>query len=180
VPKDLILSGISDDIRSLVSLVKSGVRNQAKARIAVFSGGKEVGVREVTFCLKYNCRKLVAQVDIPPGAIISPENVRIKKVVSNYPEPADWMAPYGLITKRRLPANIIIQPGMVGPVEPKVLLKRNQNVVIKIDRLGILVTATGKTVQEGKVGEYIRVRNVDSKRIILAKVNEDGTVEPVF
>ena len=179
-PKDLILSGISNDIRSSVSLVRSGIRNQAKVRIAVFSNDKEIGVREVTFRLKYNCRKLVAQVDIPPGAVISPENVKIEKAVSNYPEPANWAVPYGFVAKRRLPANIVIRPGMVGPVKPKVLLKRNQNVVIKVDRLGLLITATGKTLQEGEVGEYIKVRNVDSHRIILAKVNEDGTVEPVL
>jgi flagella basal body P-ring formation protein FlgA len=37
-----------------------------------------------------------------------------------------------------------------------------------------------QTVEEGSAGEYVRVRNVDSQRIILARVNEDGTVEPVL
>ena len=179
-PKDLILAGISNDIKSSVSLVRSSIKNQVKVRIAVFSNDKEIGVREVTFRLKYNCRKLVVQVDIAAGAVISHENVKIEKAVSNYPEPANWAVPYGFVAKRRLPANIVIRPGMVGPVKPKVLLKRNQNVVIKVDRLGLLITATGKTLQEGEVGEYIKVRNVDSHRIILAKVNEDGTVEPVL
>jgi flagella basal body P-ring formation protein FlgA len=179
-PKDLILSEIGNDIRLSVSLVRSGIRNQAKVRIAVFSNDKEIGVREITFRLKYNCHKLVTQVDIPPGAVISPENIKIEKAVSNYPEPANWTVPYGFVAKRRLPANIVIRPDMVGPVKPKILLKRNQNVVIKVDRLGLLITATGKTLQEGKVGEYIKVRNVDSHQIILAKVNEDGTVEPVL
>ncbi|MHC4762939.1 MAG: flagellar basal body P-ring formation chaperone FlgA, partial [Planctomycetota bacterium] len=63
---------------------------------------------------------------------------------------------------------------------PHILLKRNQNVVIKVDRLGLLITAIGKTMQDGRVGEYIKVRNVDSQRIIMAKVSEDGSVEPVF
>ncbi len=35
-------------------------------------------------------------------------------------------------------------------------------------------------MQEGRAGEYIKVRNVDSRRVISAKVNKDGTVEPVF
>ena len=179
-PKDLILSEISNDIRSSVSLVRSSIRNQAKVRIAVFSNDKEIGVREVTFRFKYTCRKLVAQVDILPGAVISPENVKVEKVVSNYPERADWAVPYGFVAKRRLPENIVVLPGMVGPVKPKILLKRNQNVVIKIDRPGLLITAIGKTMQDGRVGEYIKVRNVDSPRIIMAKVNEDGSGEPVF
>jgi len=179
-PKDLILPGIREDTTLSMSLVKSGIKNQAKVRIAVFSNGKEIGVRQVTFGLKYNCRKLVAQVDIAAGEIISPENVKIEKAVSNYPEPVNWAVPYGFVAKRRLPANIVIRPDMVGPVKPKVLLKRNQNVIIKIDRLGLLITAIGKTMQDGRVGEYIKVMNVDSNRVIMAKVNEDGSVQPVF
>ncbi len=180
IPKDLILPGISKDIRTSLCLVRSGIRNQAKVRIAVFSNDKEIGVREVTFRLKYNCRRLVAQVDIPSGAVISPENVKIEKTVSNYSEPANWAVPYGFVAKRLLPAKTVIRRGMVGPVKPKVLLKRNQNVVIKVDRLGLVITAIGKTMQDGRVGEYIKVRNVDSNRIILVRVNEDQSVEPVF
>ncbi|MHC4087226.1 MAG: flagella basal body P-ring formation protein FlgA [Planctomycetota bacterium] len=35
-------------------------------------------------------------------------------------------------------------------------------------------------MQEGRTGEYIKVRNLNSQRIILARVKEDGTVEPVL
>ena len=179
-PQDLILSDISEDIRVSCHLAKSNIKNRAEVIVSVFSGDKKVGVREIAFSLKYNCRKLVAQVDIPLGTVISPENVKIKKTISNYPEPAGWTVPYGFVAKRRLPANIVIRPDMVGPAKPKVLLKRNQNVVIKVDKPGLLITAIGKTMQDGRIGEYIRVRNATSQRIIMAKVREDGSVEPVF
>jgi len=180
IPKDFILPGAAKDIQLSPCFIKSGIVNQAKVRVAVFSNGKEIAARQVTFGLKYNCRKLVTQVDIPAGAVISPKNVKIEKAVSNYPEPADWAVPYGFAAKRLLPAKTVIRRGMVGPVKPKVLLKRNQNVVIKVDRLGLVITAIGKTMQDGRAGEYIKVRNVDSNRIILVRVNEDQSVEPVF
>ena len=179
-PEDLVLSGISDDIKLSVSPVKSGMRNQATVRVAAFSNNEEIGSREVTFCLKYNCRKLVANVDIPSGAIISEENVRIENAVSSYPEPDNWSVPYGFVARRRLPANTVITANMVGAAKPKVLFKRNENVVIKVNRLGLFITAIGKAMQDGRSGEYIKVQNVDSQRIIMAKVNEDGSVEPVF
>ncbi len=179
-PKDLIVPTTHKNIKLSPRLVKSNATNHAKVRIAVLADGEEIDVREVTFRLKYNCRTAVTLVDIPAGAVISSENVKIESTISSYPDTANWRPPYGLITKRRLRPNTVIRPGMVEYPEPPVLLKRNQNVVIRIDRLGLFVTATGKTIQEGKVGEYIKVRNVDSQRIILAKVNEDGTVEPVF
>jgi flagella basal body P-ring formation protein FlgA len=68
----------------------------------------------------------------------------------------------------------------MGHLKPDVIVKRNQNVVIRMERPGLSVTAVGKAMQKGSVGEYIKVRNVDSQRLILARVNEDGTVEPVF
>ena len=179
-PGDLILSGIKEDIKWSLYPVRSSSRNQAKVRVAVFANGKEAGVREVTFLLRYNCRRLTALVDIPRGAVISPENVKIEKVASNHPEPANWAVPYGFVAKRRLPANTVINPNMTGPVKPQILFKRNQSVVIKVDRLGLLITAIGKAMQDGRSGEYIRAQNTDSQRIIMAKVNEDGSVEPVF
>jgi flagella basal body P-ring formation protein FlgA len=179
-PEDLVLPGSSQNINLMPCFGKSGAKNLVKIRITAFSGDREVGEREVIFRLKYTGQRAVTLVDISRGAVISPENVKVENTISNYHEPDNWIAPYGLVTKRRLQANTVICPDMVELPQPPVLLKRNQNVVIKIDRLGLLVTANGKAVQEGKVGECIRVQNTDSQRIILAIVNEDGTVEPVF
>lgn len=180
IPQDLILSDTSGDIKLTPSLAENNIKNQAKILVTAFSGDKEVGTREVMFLLKYNCRRAAAKIDMPAGTIISSENVKVEKAVSNYPEPADWAVPYGFVTRRPLPANTVISMDMVEPVKPQVILKRNQNVIIKVDRLGLLVTAIGRTMQEGRVGEYIKVQNLSSQRIILVKVNEDESVEPVF
>jgi flagella basal body P-ring formation protein FlgA len=146
----------------------------------VFQDGKEIGNREVTFRIKYNRQIAITLTDIPMGTVITPENVKIEKTSSNYPQSANWSPPYGLVTRRRLPANTMIHANMVGSVKPAIVVKRNSNVTIQLEKLGLIVTAIGKAIQDGRVGEYIKVRNVDSQRIILAKVNEDGTVEPVL
>jgi flagella basal body P-ring formation protein FlgA len=180
LPKDLTVPAAGKDIKLSPRLAKSSARNQAKVRIVVFQDGKEIGSREVTFRLKYNYNKVVTLVDIPAGMVITPENVKIEKTSSNYPQPANWIPPYGLLAKRRLPVNTVIHPDMIGPLKPAVIVKRNSNVIIRLERLGLLVTAIGKATQDGRVDDYIKVRNVDSQRIILAKVKEDGTVEPVL
>jgi flagella basal body P-ring formation protein FlgA len=69
---------------------------------------------------------------------------------------------------------------MVAPANPVVIVKRNQTVVIRIEIPGLLITAMGKAMRDGRSGEYIKVQNVDSRRIIYARVNEDGTVQPLF
>ncbi len=180
IPKDLILPGPSKGTELSPRLVKSSAPNQAKVQIVVLAYGKAIGAREVTFRLKYNSRTVVTLVDIPAGQVIGPENVKIAKTASNYPEPANWSPPYGLIARRRLPANTVIRPDMVGPVRPAIVVRRNGTVVIRIERPGLLVTAIGTALKEARPGESVKVRNVDSQRIILCRVSEDGTVEPIL
>ena len=151
-----------------------------KIEISVMSDDKQIGTRDITFALKYHNHTAVAVVDIPAGTLISSENVKIEKSTSNYPEPADWKPPYGLVAKRTLPAETVIQPYLLGPAQSPIIIKRNQNVVIRIEKPGFLITAVGKAMQDGKVGEYIKVRNIDSQRIIVGKINNDKSVEPVF
>lgn len=179
-PKDFIITGTGKDIRFSPRLVQNRARNQARVEIAVLSDGTKIGVREVVFGLKYNAAQAVTKVDILAGAVISSENVKIEKTTSNYPESADWKLPYGLIAKRRIPAKTVLRPNMLGPVKSPIIAKRNQKVVIRIVNPGFLIRTFGKAMQDGRAGEYIKVRNVDSQRIILVRVNEDGSVEPVF
>lgn len=179
-PKDYVVSAGRKDIKLSPRLVQTGARNQARIEIVVLSGSNKIGVRQVTFALVYERRQAVTKVDIPEGGIISPENIKIEKIQSNDPELSNWKPPYGLITKNRLPANTVLRPNMLRSLESPILVKRNQNVVIRIERPGFLITASGKTMQDGKAGEYIKVRNMDSQRIIMARISEDGTVEPVL
>jgi len=179
-PEDFVVPGAGQDIRFSPRLDQSGVRNQVKVNVAILSAGKEIGVREVVFALKYSYRHAVTKIDVAAGGVFSPENLRIETQLSDYPEPADWAPPYGLAARRRLPADTVLLSHMVEAAKSPVIIERNQNVVIRIERPGFLITAVGKTMQDGKAGELIKVRNVDSQRIILVKIREDGCVEPVL
>lgn len=179
-PKDLLLPPTDKDITLSPCIIQSSAANQAKVRISVLSDSNEIGAGEVTFRLKYNCRTAVTLVEVPAGQVINPENIKIVQNVSDYPEPASWSPPYGFIAKRILPENTVIQPNMIEPAKPAIIIKRNENVVIRIESPGLIITAIGKAMQQGNAGEYIKVRNIDSQRIIMAKVNEDGTLKPIF
>jgi flagella basal body P-ring formation protein FlgA len=179
-PQPLTISDSSPEMEFSCRLVEGHVHNKATVQVVVTAGDKQLGVREVTFQSKYRARRAVASMNIPAGSLINSANVRIEQALSDEPEPADWQSPYGLVATRRIAVGAVIRPGMVGSVKPKVVLKRNQTVLIRIEKPGFLVTAVGKAMQDGCVGEYIKVRNVDSKRLILARVKHDATVEPVI
>ncbi|OHB75270.1 MAG: flagella basal body P-ring formation protein FlgA [Planctomycetes bacterium RBG_16_55_9] len=179
-PKDLIVPAAGDELRLAPQWVPSSTKNQARVEIAVWCGDKKIEARDVIFAMKYNCRQAVTTTDIAKGAILGPENVKIDVIPSNYPEPADWKPPFGLVANRPLAANTVLRPYMTGSGKSPVVVKRNQSVVIRIEKPGFLITAVGMTMEDGGIGEHIRVRNVDSQRIILARINEDGSVEPVL
>ena len=178
-PEAFVVPGADKKVRFSPRLIDSGAANQATVEIVIFAGDEKIGERQVTFTLKYESRQAVTKADIPAGGLISPENVEIQKKPSDHPEPADWKTPYGLIAKRRMAANTVLRPSMMGPAESPTVVERNQNVVIRIERPGFVIIAAGKAMQEGKAGEYIKVRNADSQRIIVARINADGSVEPV-
>ena len=179
-PEDLVIPGEGKDIKFSPRLAQSKITDKGTVEIDVFSNGEKIGSRRVIFGLKHTCRQAVAKVDIPVGAVISTENIKIVKTTSKYPEPAGWKPPYGLITKRQIPENTVLRSQMLSPAKSPTIIKRNQKVVIRIDRPGFVITATGKAMQNGKAGEYIKVRNEDSQRIILVRINENGTMEPVL
>ena len=181
VPKDLVVCEPGENLEfSMHSDIST--KSRAKVRITVLANGKEVGERQVTFQLKYYCRTAVTVVDIPAGALISPENVKIEKTLLDCPEPVNWTEPYGLIARRRLPPETVICSNMAGPVKPAVVIERNQTVLVRIEKPGLSLTTTGKAAEKGRTGDYIKVKVqiTNTPRTITAKVNEDGSVEPVF
>ncbi len=179
-PKDLVLSGQAVDLQVTPRFIRSGARGFVTVQIAVTADGKECGVREVPFRLKYQCRRAVTIREVAEGAALTPENVKVETVVSDEPEPVNWRPPYGLVAVRTLAAETEIRGDLAGAARSPVVVLRNETVVIRMQRPGLLVTATGLVLQEARAGEYVKVRNTDSGRVIVCRVNADGTVEPVL
>ncbi len=164
------------------SLAAGGSRNRMKVNIAIIADGTNAGVREVGFRLNYFCRQAVALRDIAPGEIITKDNVEVTQKISSVAEPLDWQVPYGMAARRPIAANSLVTPGMVGPVQREVLVKRNRHVAVVFERPGLSLTAVGKAMEDGREGDYIKVRMQikDTPRIIYAKVKNNGTVEPLM
>lgn len=177
--QELVLSDINEDIKYSYSIEKNAQSNQVKVNISISTENGIIDSRSVTFRIEYENRVPVAAIDIAPGTIINPDNVKIEKRTSNNPDSADLQLPYGQIAKRAISANSVIRDDMIVSKASQTVLKRNQNVIIRVEKPGFIITASGKTMQDGKVGEYIKVKNIDSQIIIIAKVNEDGSVEPL-
>lgn len=79
----------------------------------------------------------------------------------------------GTALKRPLREGTELQHSML---EAPVILKRGEQTVIEAGNGQFMVRMTGKALQDGAVGEQIRVQNIASKRTIQGKVQANGSV----
>ena len=160
-------------------MLKHGVHPQARLEVAATSGDKTLATSTVLFRLAYRQRQLIAARDVPAGGVITPENTQLRTVTGDSPEPPDWAASYGQRAARMIPAGTVVRTGLVRPAKAEVLVRRNDSVVMRITGTLFQITALGQALENGGEGDFIKVRNVDSKRVLVAKVIHDGTVQPV-
>ncbi len=178
-PRDVVVAGASGQIEVVPELSDKIDSAHPKVRIGVFADGQRIAETEMHFRIKYRTVRIIALNDIVKGTPFSDRNVKIEKVES-LRRNDNFKSPWGSIAQRDIRKGAQITAAMMTVPQPKEMIKRNQNVIIKIETGGLSVTAVGQALQRGAVGEHIKVRNVDSQRIILTKINTDGTVEPIF
>ena len=178
-PKDLALPNEPQNMQLVPRFVENGARGFVTVQVSVVVDGKEIGSRGIALRLRYRSHKAVTLQEIAEGTALTPENVKVEESVSDRPE-TGWKSPYGLVALRKLPAGTEIREDMIDAAQPSLVIRRNETVVIRVQRPGFLVTAVGLAMQEGRAGQFVKVRNTDSHRVIMCKVNADGTVEPVL
>lgn len=154
--------------------------SQTTVEVDVLVDGKKVGTNQVTYRPMYNCRKVTAKMNVPAGTVISSRNIKIETIASKYPEHKGWKSPIGLLAKRDIKSGQLIRSSLLTKVKPEILIKRNAIIPIKIQTSVFSITVNGLAMKDGAFGEIIRVKNVESKKIIFCKVNFDGSVSPVM
>ncbi len=95
--------------------------------------------------------------------------------------PADFIsdpeAVIGKRTRRTVDANAVLRPDLV---EFPPVVKRGDRVKIVAENAGIRISAVGEAKQKGCVGERIPVVNLDSNKLIHARVVDGQTVRIEF
>ena len=158
--------------------VRDNPRGYVKLEAAAVVGKQELGAVTVLLKITYPHRQAVATELIQSGQPFTPRNTRLRTVYLNLPAPKDWSAPYGMAATRNIPADTVIVTGMTQARKLEILVRRKQVVTMVIRGPGFVVQGKGQALQDGRPGQYIKVRNSKSNRIVIAKVQHDGTVSP--
>ncbi len=113
---------------------------------------------------------LVAKKSIEKGEKIGPENTAlIEQDTTQIHRPylSNLRDCEGLVAKRTIPEGRIISP---ESLTPPILVRRGEVVTIQVQTPNILITTLGLAKQEGRRGDMIRVENIQSRKMIYAKV----------
>lgn len=138
--------------------------------------GETVATGQVRMRIRKYAEVLVANDRIKRGEIIDSARVVVQRMeVTNLIEQPLTSAAelVGFRAKRNLKKGTIMTTGAIEPV-PDVESGR-ETLIIYNDGL-CRVTAPGEALQPGIVGDYIRVRNKATKKIITARVIDDRAV----
>jgi flagella basal body P-ring formation protein FlgA len=160
--------------------VGRGSLSQVRVRVTATVNGQEQGYREVLFRLQYPHRCAVATQNLAAGQVLTEKDFRIETTLKPEPQAANWQPPVGLLTRQAVARGTLLSDRWIQqPVVP-VAIKRNQSVVIHIQQPGLSISAMGQALADACTGEMLKVKNTDSHRIILCRVEEDGSVSPVL
>ncbi len=149
-----------------------------KLELAIIGSGSELGKVEALFKVMYAARQAVAAKDLSAGTVLAEDNIRIENVPSEVKPAEAFVPPYGMTLARAVQAGEVIPSRSLMPPKPVLLVKRSQAVTMRVRGDGFLISAAGEAMDDGRGGDFIKVRNVDTKRVVICKVNFDGTVEP--
>ncbi|MGU3358998.1 flagellar basal body P-ring formation chaperone FlgA [Methylobacterium sp. M6A4_1b] len=83
------------------------------------------------------------------------------------------MAIVGRVARRMLLPG---EPVPVNAIDDPRLVSRGTPTQIVFEEQGLLITAVGAPLQNGGLGDVIRVRNTDTNRIVLGTVMADGRI----
>jgi flagellar basal body P-ring formation protein FlgA len=168
----------SRDLHLTARLMKDSTDAVVKLEVVALAGQIEAGKVEATFRVVFAAQQAVASKDIAAGATLTKDNVRLEAVSAEARPAENWIPPYGMVATRSVTAGTVLKAGTFTAPRPEVLVKRGQVVTMRVGGEGFTITAVGEAMEDGHGGDVIKVRNSDTKRVVIAKVAFDGSVEP--
>lgn len=69
------------------------------------------------------------------------------------------------------------RPILVDDIGPPAVVTRNQIVALRFETPGLVITAEGRSLERGGVGDRVRVMNLTSRATLFGLIQPDGSVK---
>lgn len=144
-------------------------------RLKIMLDGKEYRTIPVSGRLRVKAEVLVLKSDLEKGAVLTEDNYQreVREVTSNNAL-LESLAPGAFRTTRPLQAGKVLED---RDLEPVPTITKNSRVRIIARGTSLLVTVAGLALEDGKLGEEISVKNMESGAILRATVIGPDEVE---
>lgn len=114
---------------------------------------------------------------IAPGQVITSDMLTTKTIDSGQVYASTLQADDELVGQQATKPLRAMQPVNRLHVKPATDVNRNTLVTVIYRRPGLELTGSGQALEDGRIGETIRVLNPDSKATLIAKVVSANQVE---
>ncbi len=105
---------------------------------------------------------------------IKPVEVTNPNIVSGYARTVSEVS--GMVTTRTLlPGRVILMSSLREPYA----VKRGENALMIYNNGSLVISASGVPLQDGAVGDLIRIRNKDTGVIVSGTIMSDGSIQVV-
>jgi len=163
--------------KKLQVFLPKGSRGMGKTTVGVKCNGKKSWSLHVPVTISLYGTVLVASHQLQKGTTLTVADVKLKKHnISNlsfgYYE--DLTSSIGLKLKRRIASGTILTPSMLK--KPR-KINRGQKVTIMAHSGSIVIRMIGKSLDNGAIGDRIKVINIKSKKKLEGIVTSNGEVK---
>jgi flagellar basal body P-ring formation protein FlgA len=143
-----------------------------------------IGVAILALVVGCACPAVAEEALIPtPKAVIYPGDIILDQMLADVPDAArDGSGPF--ITSRSLivgkAARLTLLPGHAIPfsgVSNRKLVSNGAEVKLVFSEGGLVITTSGSALQDGSIGDVVKVRNDDSGVTVTGAVQPDGSVQ---
>lgn len=148
--------------------------------VEVVTGAGRIKTIQIPFRVFTKRKLFVLNTNGKKDQVIRREDLTVQETYMNgkgseYPSSFEDVT--GKVLKKDVPANTIITYQMVG--EP-LAVQRGEIVNIIAENRKVLVMAKGKTIEKGRIGDMIRVKNISSGKEVTGRIADQNTVTIAF
>ncbi|MEO0635574.1 MAG: flagellar basal body P-ring formation chaperone FlgA [Pseudomonadota bacterium] len=149
-------------------------RDRLSATLLTRSGDRTTSTRLVTSAL-IEAETIVLAGGLSSGDLIKRADLTVSRMPrkSTMGAISDPERIVGQQARRAMIAGSILRS---SDLQPPTLVLRNREVLIQLKRGGLALTARGKAMEDGALGDMIEVMNIRSQKILQGTVQRDGTV----
>jgi flagella basal body P-ring formation protein FlgA len=176
------LPGVRPEDLRLETEVRSPIKipGRTNVEVGIWEGGKRRAVVSVLLDVRAYQQVAVVLRHVESGETISADLVRLERrlVEGGSSAPLPGATVIGSRAKHLLMPGQTIGPGDVETKgsEGPILVKQRSPIRLVVCTGTLEVTARGEALQDGRAGQVIRVRNVDSRKELSGRVVDSGTV----